>query len=394
MQYNRVKRLPPPPRKLDLARVLRVSGRIISHCWVAKPLSTLGISNVLKMSLRGSKQLCDRSNPAFGLNNEVNEMLKQVQHDGNNLLTSKSDLTPTLSYLRRGSATIYPPLRGGSKSVISGWVRKLPTTRNDATLVAKQTVKDLTPQRLNVKKYPLPNPLPRRGEREETDLSHKGRGKKVAAFTLAEVLITLGIIGVVAAMTMPVLITKYQKNVMKTQFKKSYANITNTINFVQAKNGYNYECYSIPNGYEYSECEQFWNEVLKELKVIKTCAYRDDNCGVLYKDRPEVLSEGGATNNMSCSFLAENNPDSKLQVLNDGSFIILTINGGYGGYNPHHKVYFTLDVNGEKGPNKWGYDVFYLMLEAQGSTSNIRITDSRCALKEKGGFYASEMLLE
>ena len=41
-----------------------------------------------------------------------------------------------------------------------------------------------------------------------------------AAFTLAEVLITLGIIGVVAAMTMPSLITNYQKKVWTDQLKK------------------------------------------------------------------------------------------------------------------------------------------------------------------------------
>ena len=41
------------------------------------------------------------------------------------------------------------------------------------------------------------------------------------AFTLAEVLITLGIIGVVAAMTMPVLFANYQKLVLKNQFKKA-----------------------------------------------------------------------------------------------------------------------------------------------------------------------------
>ena len=34
---------------------------------------------------------------------------------------------------------------------------------------------------------------------------------KFKAFTLAEILITLGIIGVVAAMTIPTLITNYQK---------------------------------------------------------------------------------------------------------------------------------------------------------------------------------------
>ncbi len=35
-------------------------------------------------------------------------------------------------------------------------------------------------------------------------------------FTLAEVLITLGIIGIVAAMTMPALIANYQKKVLVT----------------------------------------------------------------------------------------------------------------------------------------------------------------------------------
>ena len=40
------------------------------------------------------------------------------------------------------------------------------------------------------------------------------------AFTLAEVLITLGIIGIVAAMTIPTLITNYQKNITITRLKE------------------------------------------------------------------------------------------------------------------------------------------------------------------------------
>ena len=47
------------------------------------------------------------------------------------------------------------------------------------------------------------------------------------AFTLAEVLITLGIIGVVAAMTMPSLIQNYQKKVYVNQLKKSVVTIDN-----------------------------------------------------------------------------------------------------------------------------------------------------------------------
>ncbi len=38
------------------------------------------------------------------------------------------------------------------------------------------------------------------------------------AFTLAEVLITLGIVGVVAAITMPTLIANHRKKVLKSQF--------------------------------------------------------------------------------------------------------------------------------------------------------------------------------
>lgn len=67
-------------------------------------------------------------------------------------------------------------------------------------------------------------------------LSPSGEGKKknhlaasilsrLAAFTLAEVLITLGIIGVVAAMTMPALIANHRKTVLKTQFKKAYSEL-------------------------------------------------------------------------------------------------------------------------------------------------------------------------
>ena len=51
--------------------------------------------------------------------------------------------------------------------------------------------------------------------------------KEKNAFTLAEVLITLGIIGVVAAMTLPALINNYQKKVYETAYAKSVNTILN-----------------------------------------------------------------------------------------------------------------------------------------------------------------------
>ena len=55
-------------------------------------------------------------------------------------------------------------------------------------------------------------------------------------FTLAEVLITLGIIGIVAAMTMPVLVEKHKKQVFVTKIKYAYTIIANA--FLSAKADY------------------------------------------------------------------------------------------------------------------------------------------------------------
>ena len=55
-------------------------------------------------------------------------------------------------------------------------------------------------------------------------------------FTLAEVLITLGIIGIVAAMTLPALIQNYQEAVLTTRAKKSYSEISQAIQLFEAKN--------------------------------------------------------------------------------------------------------------------------------------------------------------
>ena len=48
------------------------------------------------------------------------------------------------------------------------------------------------------------------------------KGRRVA-FTLAEVLITLGIIGVVAALTLPSVIQKYNDRILVNKFKKMYS---------------------------------------------------------------------------------------------------------------------------------------------------------------------------
>lgn len=61
--------------------------------------------------------------------------------------------------------------------------------------------------------------------------------KKISGFTLAEVLITLGIIGVVAALTIPVLMNYYAKNSTVTKLQKSYTILSQAIKLSEQDNG-------------------------------------------------------------------------------------------------------------------------------------------------------------
>ena len=61
--------------------------------------------------------------------------------------------------------------------------------------------------------------------------------KKQVAFTLAEVLITLGIIGVVAALTMPSLIANHTKSVVEARLEKFYSSMNQAIRMAELDYG-------------------------------------------------------------------------------------------------------------------------------------------------------------
>ena len=82
------------------------------------------------------------------------------------------------------------------------------------------------------------------------------------AFTLAEVLITLGIIGIVAAMTIPTLVANYQErsyNTAATVFERKLGEALKVMNTQQTLAGH-------------TTTESFVNELKKHIKVTKTCA--------------------------------------------------------------------------------------------------------------------------
>ena len=89
-------------------------------------------------------------------------------------------------------------------------------------------------------------------------------------FTLAEVLITLGIIGIVAAMTMPVLIEKVNHKIVVNRLKKMYSTLSQAMLYTVAKDG-DYSALGISDNDTQSLIDWYNYSLKKQLKITKEC---------------------------------------------------------------------------------------------------------------------------
>lgn len=204
---------------------------------------------------------------------------------------------------------------------------------------------------------------------------------------MAEVLITLGIIAVVAAMTMPALIQKYKFLTYEVGLKKQYSNIQNTLNYLNVENGISlcFASYPVSPSYffEARDCAALEEALVSSLKLKKY----NSNIKDKYARKEAILSAGGSTINTACSYdyvidIAD------VYATHDGALIMLALG--------ELTTFIIIDVNGEKEPNKWGYDVFFMTLSSgnhrRGNTGKILLTDEFCTISEKGGRYARTIL--
>ena len=196
-------------------------------------------------------------------------------------------------------------------------------------------------------------------------------------FTLAEVLITLGVIGVVAAMTLPTLIQNYKKTVYVNQLKKSYSMWEQTFQKIMADDGVQKLSYTSvwaskgsahcmssngSNSYETDiNCEKFVTNLGKYLKIIGVEKYGN-----------KVNKLGGGT--------PYNNENNNSFVLSDGTMIwfdaFFTTNPkstdvcnqikGFGGSMCSYAGDIYIDVNGKRGPNTYGRDIFRFTFSDEG----------------------------
>ena len=181
---------------------------------------------------------------------------------------------------------------------------------------------------------------------------------KSAAFTLAEVLVTLGIIGVVSAMTVPTLMQNYQRQSYVTQLHKTYNEMSQALLRYQTdRNAINLTEAGL------SDITSLDNFMKNYFKIVKDCGMDETACfGTNYKK----------LDGSSINFMSTDNDKVRAYVLANGASIAIISGSNY----------FHLDVNGKKGPNIVGRDTFAIKIFSNGLLDD-NCNSAPCATTER-----------
>lgn len=170
--------------------------------------------------------------------------------------------------------------------------------------------------------------------------------RKSVAFTLAEVLITLGVIGVVASLTLPSIIQKQTEKTTIVKLKKAYSTLLNAYQLAQYEYGDPRDDidWSSANSYK----RPFLERLIPYLNVGVDCK---DNIKLCYDQESNRGSHKAQLEKTWGVF----NADYSSVLLKDGTLIAVVQSG-----NPYNKqVRIMVDINGRKKPNAYGHDTFF-----------------------------------
>lgn len=173
----------------------------------------------------------------------------------------------------------------------------------------------------------------------------------IRGFTLSEVLIALGIIGVVASLTMPSLQKNVSDKALTAQLTKMNATLEEGI-----------KRYMVAEDISSTTSNSFDFETFATdyLDILQTCD--DSSRTACFADKYKY-TDGSVITSRS-DYLKGNG-----YVLKDGSTLSPYKQGNISG--------FYLDVNGKEKPNKPGYDLFYIAITPNGSLESYAYVNAR-----------------
>ena len=185
----------------------------------------------------------------------------------------------------------------------------------------------------------------------------RGGVKQKVAFTLAEVLITLGVIGVVAAITMPTLIQHYQEKTAVNKLKKIYSVISQAYTRTLQENDSpdNWELGA--NGTLESSLN-FIEKMKPYLKIIKVCEFDECLANYTFSNLNGTQKRQQTVKDRYWGYLSDGTLFSIYVYSNDCTFYQSDTDTKLQNVCAQIKV----DITGTKAPNMYGKDIFNFYL--------------------------------
>ena len=212
--------------------------------------------------------------------------------------------------------------------------------------------------------------------------------KKIKAFTLAEVLVTLTIIGVVSALTIPTLTRKMHSQKTINLLKSTYSILGQAIHSAERENGQASE-WTTERWTEKGAIEVAEN--LKPFfKIQKDCGTYDANNECV---NSEYLQRKGIKHDVN---YATDRRYYKIVLLNGASLIWKATDESEYQYDKQFTI--LVDINNSQPPNKWGEDLFAFnygknKLIPSGDPGSNAPYDKECLPKDSTGWGCAYYVL-
>lgn len=201
---------------------------------------------------------------------------------------------------------------------------------------------------------------------------------KIVAFTLAEILIVIGILGILAELTIPSLVSSYQKKLYVVRLQKAYSQINQVLQKMAIDNGtpgdisdyFAPQTFSDPESWSYYP--RYVGKIMTQyFKIAKDCGTKTGE-GCFAKEGYNKYIKGYSAD-YDKDFLDDYNVYYKFTTIDGTSYLIRTYDSmnsfscTYGSSDgtipdnaPNKKKCgeLTIDVNGPQKPNRYGVDTF------------------------------------
>ena len=234
---------------------------------------------------------------------------------------------------------------------------------------------------------------------------------KKSGYTLSEILISITLIGFLATMTLSTVGASVQQRTRLAQFRAAYSKMSTSLKNITIEKARIYNCYYAPTESDKKDfglnieihagansnsagCADLEHSFARSMGAVRFCENNAITEGCLPSNYPKALS--------GCF---QDYANSKAYVF-DNSMILFTNS------KSDSMRLFALDVNGRKGPNKWGQDIFPFSIKysetknVQGKAfvkaidifppdeSSCKAIDSSVERKKRAGRLTSEMMKE